>query len=175
MPNRTALTAALSVVVSLAAGGAAMAAVTSEAPGSVAGAESATPAAVTAPGGGATATAAPGAVGAVASGPADPGATSSGGGFSKAAAAWFAGVSRLNGSNGAPAADAPDTNGDAPASTPSAPRHGDDPPPTTSQTTAPAPPTTTTTTRPPSCYGSDDGMTEAQKQAREAACQGGDD
>jgi hypothetical protein len=44
----------------------------------------------------------------------------------------------------------------------------------------PAPPTVTVpppVTNPPpaSCSGSDDGMTEAQKQAREAACQGGGD
>ncbi len=72
--------------------------------------------------------------------------------------------------------------------------HGASPPTATPTHTSPAsggnqptkptsPPTTMTTVRTPSttqpapieCHGSDDGMTEAQKQAREAACHGGDD
>jgi hypothetical protein len=60
-----------------------------------------------------------------------------------------------------PASDEPDQP-DEPPSTP---------PPSTPPTTVSNPPPTS----PPECSGSDDGMTEAQKQAREAACHGGGD
>jgi hypothetical protein len=58
---------------------------------------------------------------------------------------------------------------DEPSPPSSAPR----PEPTTPPPTSAVPPTTAPSG--PNCFGSDDGMTEAQKQAREAACHGSDD
>ena len=60
-------------------------------------------------------------------------------------------------------APAPEHEGTSPSIAPA--------PPSTSPTLAPTP----TTTRPPGCAGSDDGLTAAQQQAREAACHGGHD
>ncbi len=60
---------------------------------------------------------------------------------------------------------------------PSAPRGGDDPSPTTRPNATPtvAPPTSPTTAPPFDCRGSDDGLSESVKHAREAYCHGGDD
>ncbi len=71
----------------------------------------------------------------------------------------------------------------APAKSGSNDGGGKEPPPTTQPTPPPTPPSTppTTASQPPptsggwNCSGSDDGLTEAQKRAREAACHGGGD
>jgi hypothetical protein len=73
---------------------------------------------------------------------------------------------------GAPPSDA-EADRPAAAPVPSTAARDDDPVTTTPTIAAPIP----TSAPAPSCTGSDDGLTEAQKQAREAACghHGGDD
>jgi hypothetical protein len=173
MPNRTAITAAAAVTASLLSGGLAFAATVSS-PAAPVAADVRTAAATDAPGaGGPTAPAddlATAWFAGVQSGATTAaGATRAG---SDRAAAWFAGLTAQSGASAfRVATDDPDS----PEATHPPKRH--DPTPTT--TAAPPatnppvtnPPTTPTTTPAPwNCRGSDDGLTETQKQAREAYC-----
>jgi hypothetical protein len=170
VPSRSALAASLTLTASLISGAVAMAATTAgPAPSDAAGA--ATTPATSAPSAPATATPPAGqdplvtlmlAVAAEnqKTGTAAPGTTG--------AAAWFAAASGGAAAGGGSGS----SGGNQSSSDPSRGTHTESPSPspTPPSPTSPAPTTTPTTAPPYNCSGSDDGMSEAYKHAREEYC-----
>lgn len=163
MPSRSALAASITVTATLVSGMAAVAATTGFRPLAAASADAAPSlqAATSAPAAGpGVAPAASSVVPGTAAGPSAPPSSSS------AAAAWLVALARGSG--------APPTTGAGSSAPPSV---ADPTTPTTSpKPVAPPttkPPTPTTTSPAPfNCAGSDNGLSEAAKQAREAYCHG---
>lgn len=170
MLSRSALAASITVTATLFSGLAALAATTDTGglAGQTAGASTVTVPAVIS--GAGTPTGDPGTPGGPNAGPIETPGFGTTAAPDSAAARWAAAV--VTAADPIPAGTSPTPKSAPPTTTPPAKTPKPPPSPTTAPTTTPPSTTPPTTNPPPSnCTGSDDGLSEATKQAREAYCE----